>query len=389
MRVAILSGPMPPRISGVGDHTVKLAEELRRQGHEVAIWTAEQTARKIVGIPVYFAKQPWDKEALQVLFSQLQELRFEVLIIQYTPQSIAPRTLGVSLAFPLLLARFKFEVKIPVVTFFHEMNYPVGLSLRGILIGLPHFVQMIGMVCLSDLSLFTTESFLRKARTLLPFSKRLDWLPVGANVEPNAAEKIGFSVRKFKEKYGLEGTRWVLLHFGGLHPTHLYKEMILALKKVNETFGARSACLVCVGIDQSQLEREMIRLELPLENILGTGVLPAAEVSAWMAVSELILAPFLDGVSTRRGSVMSALAHGKPVLTTWGESTQGETSWSKICSGVSVGDRSAYPECAVSLLSDSVALAKLSESARKAYEQQFCWRVIVHRLISKLSKVRR
>src|SRR5205807_1928318 len=42
----------------------------------------------------------------------------------------------------------------------------------------------------------------------------------------------------------------------------------------------------------------------------ATGRLSAEDVSGWMQTVDLLLAPFSDGMSSRRTSVMAALEHG-------------------------------------------------------------------------------
>jgi glycosyltransferase involved in cell wall biosynthesis len=43
---------------------------------------------------------------------------------------------------------------------------------------------------------------------------------------------------------------------------------------------------------------------------------PATEVSAAFAATDLCILPFADGISFHHGSLMAALAHGRPILST-------------------------------------------------------------------------
>jgi hypothetical protein len=52
------------------------------------------------------------------------------------------------------------------------------------------------------------------------------------------------------------------------------------------------------------------------ERVEVTGPCSAADVSAHLLAADLAVLPFLDGASYRRGSLLAALAHGVPTITT-------------------------------------------------------------------------
>ena len=52
------------------------------------------------------------------------------------------------------------------------------------------------------------------------------------------------------------------------------------------------------------------------QRVHWTGFVGADEVSANFAASDIALLPYRDGASFRRGSLMAALAHGMPIVST-------------------------------------------------------------------------
>src|SRR5690606_22549500 len=48
-----------------------------------------------------------------------------------------------------------------------------------------------------------------------------------------------------------------------------------------------------------------------------TGWLPPEAVSAHLQACDVVVLPYRDGASLRRGSLLAALVHGLPIVTTW------------------------------------------------------------------------
>ena len=82
--------------------------------------------------------------------------------------------------------------------------------------------------------------------------------------------------------------------------------------------------LVLVGgageSDADQAYAQMIRQRIEqselYDRVIVTGHAEASDVSAYLMAADAIVLPFSDGYSYRRGSLITALAHGTPVITT-------------------------------------------------------------------------
>ncbi len=108
------------------------------------------------------------------------------------------------------------------------------------------------------------------------------------------------------------------------------------------------------------------------DRVHWTGFLPPMRVSTYLAASDLIVMPYRDGASLRRGTLMAALAHGRPVITTHpspeiAEFRHGENLWL-----VPPDDAATLVQAITALSTDSDTRLQLSRGA-VALGQQFSW----------------
>jgi glycosyltransferase involved in cell wall biosynthesis len=122
--------------------------------------------------------------------------------------------------------------------------------------------------------------------------------------------------------------------------------------------------------------------------ILQPGRLPDGELASWLSAADLFLAPFVDGVSTRRGSMMAALQHAVPVVGTTGRLTDTVlTQATNALLLVPVGRPDLFAEAVVELASAREEAARLGSSGRKLYESSFDWPVLARRLLHELERL--
>jgi glycosyltransferase involved in cell wall biosynthesis len=100
--------------------------------------------------------------------------------------------------------------------------------------------------------------------------------------------------------------------------------------------------------------------------------LPEPAVSTYLQAADLMVMPYKDGVSLRRGTLMAALAHGRPVIT-----TEPAVAIPELCHGeniwyVPVGDTAALTSAIIHLSQIPSLAAQLGYGAAAAAEQ-FAW----------------
>jgi glycosyltransferase involved in cell wall biosynthesis len=117
------------------------------------------------------------------------------------------------------------------------------------------------------------------------------------------------------------------------------------------------------------------------------GPLPGDEVSRRLRAMDLYLTPFVDGVSTRRGSMMAGLQHGLPIVGTAGELTdnllRAESDRSLLLADVD--DEAGFVERVVRLSGDAELRQRTGRAARALFEREFTWERIAKRLTDVLA----
>ncbi|HEU0318019.1 MAG TPA: glycosyltransferase, partial [Solirubrobacteraceae bacterium] len=117
---------------------------------------------------------------------------------------------------------------------------------------------------------------------------------------------------------------------------------------------------------------------------LHPGTLPAGELAGWVAAADLALLPFVDGVSTRRSTVVAALQHGVCVLSTDGRMTDHELRETAALVLTAADDAAAFACAAARLGVDPRLRARHATAARQRFERRHAWPVVARRLLEAL-----
>ena len=199
-------------------------------------------------------------------------------------------------------------------------------------------------------------------------------VPVGANVTPAAS-----SPAMARAELGLE-RRLVVALFGRDNPSRALDHAEAAIRAIVDSYGPDALTVLNLGADASPLG-------VPGGvDVQSPGPLPEKALSLRLWASDLVLLPFTDGLTTRRSTLMAALAHGRPVLGLSGSSTERELD--ECVAMTPVGDLSAYAQEAVSLCSDGPRRSALGESGAALYRREFDWPVVARRTAAVVEEMR-
>jgi len=201
-------------------------------------------------------------------------------------------------------------------------------------------------------------------------------IPIGSNIsahEPTAAE-----LAAARAALGLSPGDLLLGYFGFLNETKGADTLIDALAQLDGRHH-----LVFIGgqtgaSDPTNNEAFLRGLRgritaLGLDGrVHWTGFLRPEGVSAHLCAADLMVMPYRDGVSLRRGTLMAALAHGRPLITTQpaepsAEFRHGDNMWL-----VAPDDPAALAGAIGTLAADEPLRVRLGVGAR-ALAAAFAW----------------
>ncbi|HEV7216976.1 MAG TPA: glycosyltransferase family 4 protein [Chloroflexota bacterium] len=322
MRVLLVTGEFPPQPGGVGDYTDRLAGALADQGHTVAVLTSAPSPAvgaingdavwaNREGATVWRIVRRWNMRAWQLLAERIRAWRPDVVHFQY--QAAAYGLGGAVTLYPWLLRTWNIR-PLSVVTF-HDLLTPHMFPLSGRL-GLDRqAVTWFGRGV--DAAIATNAE---DAERLAHLRTRRVWqAPIGANIPVVAAGTDGVRAR-----YCLAPGAPLLAYFGFYNASKGLEELFTAFAGLARQRPDARLLLIGGGVGETdatnvqfaaRLRRHAEDLRLA-DRLIWTGYVDAAGVSLFLQAADLIVLPFRDGVSLRRGTLMAALSHGCAIVST-------------------------------------------------------------------------
>ena len=392
MRIVLLSAEYPPQPGGIGDYTQQLAQALVGRGHAVTVGTIQDqrfTTYDLCSGQQQQFTQPvrWNWASWHVVIAALDRLRPDVLHMQYQTGAYAMHP-----AINLLPWRLRGLPQRPkLVVTAHDLLEPYLFPKAGPL----RMWVTRRLLCDCDMAIVTNSDDIRQA---LALGCAAHLIPIGSNIIPLARDSTDRDTRR--SALGANDATTLIAYFGLLGRTKGVDTLIAALALLPATFR-----LVIIGGEatapQDRAYAVAVRQQVAAlglnQRVTITGQVPDEVVSRWLYAADLAALPFADGASFRRGSLLAALAHGLPVVTTerargQGSGVRGQGSdelgisrrsgimknavdpepWAEF---VPPGDPAALAAALARLAADPQLRAKLG-SAGLALATQFDWGAI-------------
>jgi glycosyltransferase involved in cell wall biosynthesis len=361
----IITGEYPPQPGGVSDYTCLLAQTLAATGDRVEVWAPASAgdARPLPGVTVRRLPGNFGPRALSRLEDALSGRADDArLLVQYVPHMYGWKAMNLAFCSWLLL-----RCPVRPWVMFHEVAYPYirGQRLRHNLLGAVNHL-MAGMVARAAERIFVSiAAWKTLLRRLAPGRRPMQWLPIPSNIPTRADEA---AVRAVRVELGGAGLL-VIGHFGTFGGA-VEKSLAAALPPLLLADACRVGLLVGRG---STAFAERLRANHPtLAGRLHARGEAAGEVAAAnLKACDLLLQPYPDGVSARRGSLMAGLALGVPLLTTHGNLTEPVWAEEALVALAPAGDTDALVAAAERLLADPVARDGLAARGAAGYARRF------------------
>ena len=408
--ILMVTGEYPPRIGGVGDYTALLSSHLAELGARVVVLTTGEAApgpfsiesrrRSTIDgqaseplpppqtsgsvatdhVRVLRLDRPWGFSSWMEVASAALQSCCQIVHIQYQAAAF-----GMHLAANLLPGYLRLRLpRAKSVVTFHDLRVPyllpkAGPLRRGAILALDALSHTCVVTNQADLHALGGPGAVGSAR------KPKRWLiPIASNIPCSPPQD--FDRQRWRRLLGIDDDTFLLCYFGFMNDSKGVEFLLSALQLLAAR-GVNARLLILGGetgdIDPSnrayseRIERLVVSLHLE-DRVHWTGFLPPQEVSAALLSCDLCVLPFRDGASLRRGSLLAAIAHGVPTLTTIPEQDEPLLADGENVAMVERDSPEALARAIGRLQGDAPERHRLAEGA-SALASRFTWPDIARR----------
>jgi glycosyltransferase involved in cell wall biosynthesis len=376
-RFALLAPNYFPVTCGVGDHSMRLAGELRRRGHEAVVFShqpvepnPERPDVPVVGVPggspLFIATE---------VARRIDTASFSDVVIQYAGRMWGASRFG-SAAVALLAANLQragLEVTLIAHELFTPWRYRPDLALGA----LASRLQLAGIMRSCAHIFVTTETrgqLIAGAATALEPPRPADIMRIGPNALPVSRQGAHRGHR-----LGLFSTLAFGKHFD---------VVVGAFERVQRSYPDATLSLIGdLGRPENPAARQLaerIAASTVRERIQVTGRLPLAQVADAVAALDLYLFPMDTGANTRSGTLPLALGAGVPVVAISGSETDPLFVDGDNVLFAGALTETAFAQTALRLLDDASLAERVARGGRRLYEQHLSWERIGEAFLASL-----
>jgi glycosyltransferase involved in cell wall biosynthesis len=368
VRWHVITPEYPPQLGGVSDYTCQLAAGLAARGDEVDVWCPQgpNVQPSTSGVTVHREFGRFAPADLRRVGESLDCLAApHRILVQWVPHGYGYRSMNFAFCWWLWRRASRHGDRIELMV--HEPFLAFDwASPRQNAAALVHRCMTILLLRAASRVWISIPGWERSLRSYaLGREITFQWLPIFSNIP---AAKDPEHTQAVRRRYA-DSSRVLVGHFGtfGSLITDLLGPIVSALGRdpVEQT-------ILLMGERSEQYRRELIQKEPRLEAVIrATGQLSADELSHHLAACDLLIQPYPDGVSTRRGSFMAGLANGRPIVTTTGWLTESLWKQSDAVALAPAGETEAFLEQTRRLRHDAAERRRVGSAARKLYQECF------------------
>lgn len=378
MKIGLVTGEYPPLQGGVGAFTQELAKALAEQGHDIHIMTRRgiqppglSDAKRKPGEPFHlpFAQlypfiNRWRWPSMARIADWALRHEFDVVNIQYQPAAYNMRSPAIN----FLPWRLK-GITTTVVTF-HDLRVPYLFPKAG----------RLRQTAVNTMARQATGVIVTNAGDYQALTARvrtpITQIPIGSNI--NAREVTPAEVTAVRRQLGLNASDCLLGYFGFLHPSKGADVLLQSLASLPDDvhivfIGGRTGSSDEANNQAFYEQLDAFISQHNLSNrVHWTGFVSDYDVAVYLTAVDLMVLPYRDGASLRRGTLMAALAHGRTLLTTHPTAPTPELVHGQNVWFVPPDDPASLAEAIQHLLADTNLRHRLGQNAT-AVAGLFTW----------------
>lgn len=376
----IITGEYPPASGGVSDYCHAVAAGLAAAGDEVHVWcpAAPAPPTEVPGVRVHAIAGSWTKADRDRIDRALDALPGEKrLLLQWVPHAFGGRSMNVGFC-RWMRKRACAGDTLDVMVHEPGLGFGEG-ALRHNAAAAVHRVMLALLLTRARRVWISIPAWAERLRPMA-FGRPdmiFFWLPIPSTIP--VADSNG-AVSRLKTATLVRDDGVIVGHFSTYPPD------------VREALRAMLPALLA-GIPEIQVEllgRGGDKVVAELRSSLGStawrvrapGDLSADSLSHHLQTCDLLLQPYADGASTRRTTLMTALAHGIPVVTTIGRLSEAFWRDSDAVTAVPAGDLPGAARAVRDLVSQPERRRLLGSAAKATYEARFSLAHVIRALRS-------
>lgn len=379
LRIGLVTGEYPPMEGGVGAFTQELARALGDLGHQVHIVT--QRKARPVGAPRDFwnPRDPvetaagqlharvnrWWWSANNAVVDVVLRYDLDVVNLQYQAAAYDMRVPAIN----FLPWRLR-SLTTSVVTF-HDLRHPYLFPKAGRL--RPWVVKRLARS--ADGVIVTNEEDGQRLLADGIAAGRLHQIPIGSNITVRSTNRELVSAAR--RQLGLGVDDCLLGYFGFINASKGADLLLAALAELPERFqlvfiGGKTGSSDAANQAYLQEIERLIEEKGLGRRVHWSGFLDDAALATHFQACDLMVMPYRDGVSLRRGTLMAILAHGRPLLTSPPAGSgapllHGQNVWM-----TPVDDRELLSDAIAKVAADDLLRQQLSAGAKEV-SRLFRW----------------
>ena len=369
--VVIISDLLPPKRGGLADHTHRLATELAAFGPVSVLTSPGADAAEKFFVRASIGN--WSD--LDWIMVELREFPDDaVLLWQYVPHMYGRG--GVNRQLPRFWRDLK-RIGQRQVFLAHEIM--ADLMMLDVIRRPAHFWYAMNhrrqwntILSVADAVPISTGRWVEDwSARRADVAKKFSLLPSPTSIEPVPVPADHGA--KWRAEQRLPAKTKIITYFGTLSAAKQLPWVIDAWRAAHSE--ATPVALALIGsAPDLRLPTDLQKLYRPL------GYVPADVASRALHAADLLVLPFVDGISERRTTLMAGLAHGLPVATTNGHNTGAALRRADFLALSPAHNEAAFIRSVTDLIRDDARRRRMGAAGRLAGTQEYAWSVTISRL---------